>query len=570
MAFSCADPGGLDRLTRGDVGFLDRAVARDLERADALFLGDAGGLGCFTRGDAGDFERPIALDLELPRGLLGADALGREAPLAGDAGGFHRLLRLDLGLLHIANLLNFHRPGPLVGGDTLDIDGHGLGDAGLLGRLASRDLGFVDRAGPFDLAPAGFLLVGDAGVGDGAVLLDPRFLDRLARGDLGFLDRPRALDVALAHLALRGNPGGVDRALVGDAGLLDLLAGQQFLFLDGPRTLDLALAGFALGSDTGFCDREFIGNARLLDGLARGELGLFGLGFAQRTFARDFGALQGAAHLDVAFLFEAGGLALALDIQRLPLGVEIAGADLDHRVLLDIVAQLAFGFDVLHQPGQAFGVEPVRRVEIFEVGLVEVGDRHRFQLEAVLGQRFGSGRLDAGDIVAALLVHLLHGHFGGDRADGGNELAGEQGMQLFGLQRPASERGGGDRDGFADRLHADIEIRFDIDAHAVAGDDGVLFRARNAHRQHVHVDRRVVVDERQHEGAAIDHDTFAEEAGANEGDLLRRAVVEPVDDVNADDNRDDRDDQPEDQLTSQNPRHLLLPWSRRFSARRWP
>ena len=198
-------------------------------------------------------------------------------------------------------------------------------------------------------------------------------------------------------------------------------------------------------------------------------------------------------------------------------------------------------------------------LKIFEIGLVEIGDRDRFQLEAVLGQRLGGGRLDAGDIFAALLVHLLHGHFGGDRADGGDELAGEQGMQLLRLQRAASERRRGDRDGFARRLHADIEIGLDVDAHAVAGDDGVLPRARDAHRQHVHVDRRVVVDEGQHEGAAIDHDAFAEEAGADEGDLLRRAVIEPVDDVNDDDDRDDRDDQPEDQLTNQNPRHLLLP-----------
>ena len=96
---------------------------------------------------------------------------------------------------------------------------------------------------------------------------------------------------------------------------------------------------------------------------ARGDLRLLGLGLAQRALARDFGALQGAAHLDVALLLEAGGLALALDIERLPLGLEVAGADPDHRVLLDVVAQLAPGLDLLDQPGQAFGVEAVRGVE---------------------------------------------------------------------------------------------------------------------------------------------------------------------------------------------------------------
>jgi hypothetical protein len=32
----------------------------------------------------------------------------------------------------------------------------------------------------------------------------------------------------------------------------------------------------------------------------------------------------------------------------------------------------------------------------------------------------------------------------------------------------------------------------------------------------------------QHEGAAVDHHLLAEEAGAHEGDLLRRAAVEPL------------------------------------------
>jgi hypothetical protein len=118
-----------------------------------------------------------------------------------------------------------------------------------------------------------------------------------------------------------------------------------------------------------------VGDFRLLDRFARDDLGLFGLGLAQGALARDFGALQRATHLDVALLLEAGGLALALDLERLPLGLEVAGADLDHRILLDVVAQFAPGLDVLHQAGQAFGVKAVGGIEKFEIGLVEVGDR---------------------------------------------------------------------------------------------------------------------------------------------------------------------------------------------------
>ena len=529
---------------------------------------DARGLGGFARGDAGDFQRLVAVNLQLRvacSAAMRSAARLRSRAIRAASTAFCASISASCTVRTCWISIERVRSSEVM---RSTLTRHGLGDAGLFGGFACRDLGFVDGAGALDLAPPGLLLVGDAGVGDGAVLLDAGFLDCLPRRDLGFLNRAGALDVALAHLAFGGDPRGVDRALVGDPRLLDLLAGQQLLFLDRAGALDLALARFALGGDARFRDGELIGDARLLDRLARRELRLFGFGLAQRALARHFGALQRAAHLDVALLFEARGLAFPLDFERLPFGVEIAGADLDHRVLLDVVAQLALGLDVLHQPGQTFGVEPVRRIEEFQVGLVEVGDRDRFQLEAVLGQRFGGGSLDARDVFAALLVHLLHGHFRGDRADRGDELAGQQRVQLFGFQRSPSERRGGDRDRFARRLHADVEVGLDVDAHAVPGDDRVLLGAGDAHRQHVHVDRREVVDEGQHEGAAIDHHPLAEEAGADEGDFLRRAMIEPVDDVDADHDRDDRDDQPEDQLTNQNPRHL--PTSLASGAQRAP
>ncbi|MGY4369625.1 hypothetical protein ACVW1A_005690 [Bradyrhizobium sp. LB1.3] len=89
-------------------------------------------------------------------------------------------------------------------------------------------------------------------------------------------------------------------------------------------------------------------------------------------------------------------------------------------------------------------------------------------------------------------------------------------MELFGLHGAAAERGGRDGHGFAGRLDADIEIGLDVDAHAVTGDHGVLPGAHDAHRLHVHVDRRVVVNERQHERAAVDHDALTEQAGPDE------------------------------------------------------
>ena len=334
-----------------------------------------------------------------------------------------------------------------------------LRDAQLLGRLARRDLGLVHRAGALDVAPPRLLLVDDARLGDGALLRDARLLDVLARRDLGFLDRAGALDLALAHLAFGGDARLADRLLIGDLRLLDLLARRDLGFLDGAGALDLALAHVALGGDARFADRALVGDARLLDLLARGDLRLLGLGVAQRALAREFGALHGAAHFDVALLVQPRGLAFALDVERLPLGFEVAGADQDHRFLLDVVAQLAPRLDLLDQLGQAFGVEAVRRVEVFEVGLVEIGDRDGLELKAVLRQPFGGRLLDARDVVAALLVHFLHRHLGRDRAQRRDELAGEQRVQPLLLHGAAAKRRGGDRDRFLGRASRARRIR---------------------------------------------------------------------------------------------------------------
>ena len=307
------------------------------------------------------------------------------------------------------------------------------------------------------------------------------FSTDFARLDLRLLDRARPLDLVLAHFALGGDARGVDRALVLDARLFDALARGDLDFLDRTRALDLLLPDLALGGDARFADRLLVGDARLFDRLASGNLRLLGLGLAQRALARDLGPLHRAPHLDVALLREAGRLAVALDVERLPLGLEVAGADLDHRILFDVVAQLAAVLDVLHQAGQTLGVETVRGVEEFEIGLVEVGDRDRLELEAVLGQRLWARGFHARDIFAALLVHLLHRHLGGDRAQRGDELAGQQSMQPLGLERAPAERRGGDRHRLARGLDADIEVGLDVDAHAVAGDDARRpSRARSA------------------------------------------------------------------------------------------
>ena len=201
----------------------------------------------------------------------------------------------------------------------------------------------------------------------------------------------------------------------------------------------------------------------------------------KRALARDLGPLRGATVLDVALLLEPGGLALALDVERLLLGFEVAGADADHRILLDVVAQLAPLLDLLDELRQAFGVEAVRRIEELQVGLVEIGDGDGFEHQAVLGERLGGGRLDARDVFAALLVHFDQRHLGGDRAQRRDELAGEQRVQPVLLHGAPAERGGGHRHRLPGRRDPHVELGPHVDAHAILGDQRIVLLADHLH-----------------------------------------------------------------------------------------
>ncbi len=86
---------------------------------------------------------------------------------------------------------------------------------------------------------------------------------------------------------------------------------------------------------------------------------------------------------------------------------------------------------------------------------------------------------------------------------------------------PLAESGGSHRNRRLVRPHAHVELGIDIDAHPVPRDQRVLLVPRDRHAQHVHADGRDIMDDREDEGAAVDHDLFAEEARADERDLLR-------------------------------------------------
>ncbi len=224
--------------------------------------------------------------------------------------------------------------------------------------------------------------------------------------------------------------------------LLDLFAGRDLGLLDRARALDLALAHVTLGRDARFADRPLVGNARLLDLLARRRSAparprcraAHARARARRA-ARRGGLRRHAAGSAARSRSRARCRAPAARLRGC--GVRIRIIDSCSMSLRSLRRDSISWMSCV----RPCGVEAVRRVEVFEIGLVEIGDRDRLQLEAVLREALGGGLLHARDIVAALLVHLLHRHLGGDRAQRRDELAGEQRVQALLLHGAAAERG---------------------------------------------------------------------------------------------------------------------------------
>ena len=228
---------------------------------------------------------------------------------------------------------------------------------------------------------------------------------------------------------------------------LGLFARLHLGFVERAAAGDFAALRVLLALDALLGDGAFLQQARPLDDFARGKLRLLRLLVAQRPLLDQFGALAGAADLDLALLLEPRIFGLAVDLQDLALGVEVLGANVDQRALLDLVAHAAARFDRFGELGQAFGVEGVGRIEEFEAGLVEVDDRHVFELQPVRGERFGRDLADLVGVVAALLVHFLQRHLRRDGAHRDGEFAFQQFADAVRLQRTPAERlrGGGDR-----------------------------------------------------------------------------------------------------------------------------
>ena len=131
--------------------------------------------------------------------------------------------------------------------------------------------------------------------------------------------------------------------------------GQFRVFLP----LYLQAAGVIGGPDTLSLHRLIGGDAQAFRLLLRLHLGLVDGNGRLRAFGLNLGLLRGLADFDGAALVDAGKFQIAVNFQRAARGLVILLLDVDARLVLDLVADLAAVLDLFGQLGQALGVKGV-------------------------------------------------------------------------------------------------------------------------------------------------------------------------------------------------------------------
>ena len=348
--------------------------------------------------------------------------------------------------------------------------------------------------------------------------------DLVALGDLGgagggdlFFRRdrkgPRGLGDGLRLRLLLTLGGNDDRRVLRHDLELALHLGGAALH----REVGLDLAGIA--SLVGF--RLLVGDRKLLlDAVFRLVLqrGLLDL---RRLRAHRRGLVGNVALLG-QFRFALG----AFDLERRLAGDQILLGDSHFGGANDLVALLLALLGDLGQRRQAVRVEEVGRVEMLDVALVELGQRHRFELEAVVLDVRADGVLHRLDEGRALLLQLLEVHGRGDRTEAVDELRFDQFAELGGVVGAVAQRLRGQRDRGTVGLDAQIKLRADVDAHAILGDQRVRAAAGHFEAQRLQVHRGGGMEDRQDDRAAVEHDFLAAEAGPHIGLVTRRPPVE--------------------------------------------
>jgi hypothetical protein len=352
-------------------------------------------------------------------------------------------------------------------------------------------------------------------LGDRALALGLQLL--LGEDDLGARELGLRLRARLLGVLLRERDRAVDLARLVVELRLDLELAQL------AALLDLGEASLLLAIDA----RVLRGDRRLLAGPRR-------VGVARRLELLDLEALA-----DLRFFLLAGEAEALLDRLELRLPHRDVG------IGLDLGALLLARRDDLGELAQADRVEGVVVVERGERRLVHPRQRHRLELQAARGEVVAHHLADHADELGALVVQGVHRERRGGRLDRVDEAAFEEVPDAVGAERLRADRLRRGGDALGRRLHAQVELELDVDAHPILGDERLGASPCHLDPHRPHVDLVDLVQERQRERAAGEHDPLAGEAGPDQRDVARGLAVEAVEECDADRDRNDQDDQTE-------------------------
>ena len=212
--------------------------------------------------------------------------------------------------------------------------------------------------------------------------------------------------------------------------------------------------------------------------------------------------------------------------------------------MLDVVAQLAPGLDGFYQFGHAFRIEPVRRIEKFQVRLVQVRDGNRFKLKSVLRERSLGALFEPFLHLFAFFMHFIERHLGCGRPQRTHEFPREQFRQLFRVGGPPAQGGRRRGDKLGPLNDPDEKFNLNVNAHAVSRNNRVLPHSGHRNADHVEIDLDDFVNNRQNEGAAVDDNLFTAEARPDKRHFPVGPVIQPVEQIRRDHDNEDGDNQP--------------------------
>ena len=318
-----------------------------------------------------------------------------------------------------------------------------------------------------------------------------------------------------------------------------LLLGQ----LQGLAALDLQALDLLLLVDAVALQLEVGRDARALDLVAGGDLGLLGLLLLLGALARDLGALPGAAHLELALLLEPGALRwpgrCRGDASRPPDSCCGSAIIVSCSMSLRIFLRRSICSVSRVRPSASKALEGLKNSMLVWSRLVSETD---LQLQPVLQQILGrppaapASRIRrASRAVSSMVISAATERSASTNLPSISSLRASGCMVRWPRVWAALAMASGVA------WTRTIELGDDIDPHAVLGDERPLAPALHLQAQRVHVDRDDLMDDGQHEGAAVHHHLLAAEAGAHEGRLLGGPAIEPVQQPD-DDGDDDRHD----------------------------